>query len=329
MRCYTCLKLLPPGIAFSLAILAAETTHAQTYPSRPIRLVVPYAPGGGVDLVSRALAERLTETLGRAVVVDNRSGGENVVGSDIVAKATPDGYTLLVMSSAHSINAAIGRALPYDTERDFAPIAQTTNQLLLIVAHPGVPVKNIRELIAYSKSNPGKLNYGSSSNAVTLPMELFKSMTGADIEHIPYKGTAPMLNDLLGGHLQLSLAGLAGSLQYIKAGRLRALGTGDLKRTPQLPDVPTIAEQGVAGFRGIIWTAALFAPRGTSKPVIARLHHDILLALQHPRLNERMSAAGFDVVTESNQPEDLAKLVRDDIVRWRKVAKAAGIKPEN
>ena len=329
MTLYTLSKRLAAGIAPLLAMLVMEATHAQTYPARPIRLVVPYAPGGGVDLVARALAERLTETLGRAAVVDNRSGGENVVGSDIVAKATPDGYTLLVMSSAHAINAALGRALPYDTERDFAPIAQTTNQLLLIVAHPGVPVKNIRELIAYSKSNPGRLNYGSSSNAVTLPMELFKSMTGADIEHIPYKGTAPMLNDLLGGHLQLSLAGLAGSLQHIKAGRLRALGTGDLKRTPQLPDVPTIAEQGVPGFRGIIWTAAIFAPRGTSKPVIVRLHHDILLALQHPRFNERMSAAGFDVVTENNQPEDLAKLVHDDIERWRKVAKASGIKPEN
>jgi tripartite-type tricarboxylate transporter receptor subunit TctC len=329
MTLYTLSKHLAAGIAPLLAMLATASPHAQTYPARPIRLVVPYAPGGGVDLVARALAERLTETLGRAAVVDNRSGGENVVGSDIVAKATPDGYTLLVMSSAHAINAAIGRALPYDTERDFAPIAQTTNQLLLIVAHPGVPVKNIRELIAYSKSNPGRLNYGSSSNAVTLPMELFKSMTGADIEHIPYKGTAPMLNDLLGGHLQLSLAGLAGSLQHIKAGRLRALGTGDLKRTPQLPDVPTIAEQGVPGFRGIIWTAAIFAPRGTSKPVIARLHHDILLALQHPRFNERMSAAGFDVVTENNQPEDPAKLVHDDIERWRKVAKASGIKPEN
>jgi tripartite-type tricarboxylate transporter receptor subunit TctC len=308
---------------------AATAAFAQDYPTRPIRLVVPYAPGGGVDLVARALAERLTDTLGRAAVVDNRGGGENVVGSDIVAKATPDGYTLLVMSSAHAINAAIGRTLPYDTERDFAPIAQTTNQLLLIAAHPGVPVKNIRELIAYSKANPGKLNYGSSSNAVTLPMELFKSLTGADIAHIPYKGTGPMLNDLLGGHLQLSLAGLAGALQHIKAGRLRALGTGDLKRAPQLPEVPTIAEQGVPGFRGVIWTAAIFAPRNTPKPIITRLHHDILLALQHPRFNERMSAAGFDIVSENNRPEDLAKLVSDDIARWTRVAKAAGIKPDS
>jgi len=329
MREYSCRTSLIACLALLPAILVAPTSLADNYPAKPIRLVVPYAPGGGVDLVARALAERLTDTLGRAAVVDNRSGGENVVGSDIVAKAAPDGYTLLVMSSAHAINAAIGRVLPYDTERDFAPIAQTTNQLLLIVAHPGVPVKNIRELIAYSKSNPGKLNYGSSSNAVTLPMELFKSMTGADIEHIPYKGTAPMLNDLLGGHLQLSLAGLAGSLQHIKAGRLRALGTGDLKRAPQLPEVPTIAEQGVPGFRGIIWTAAVFAPRGTPKTTIARLHQDILLALQHPRFNERMSAAGFDVVTENNRPEDLARLVRDDIERWRKVAKAANIKPDN
>jgi tripartite-type tricarboxylate transporter receptor subunit TctC len=316
-------------VSVLMLTVAANVASAQNYPTRPLRLVVPYAPGGGVDLVARALAERLTDTLGRATVVDNRGGGENVVGSDIVAKATPDGYTMLVMSSAHAINAAIGRALPYDTERDFAPIAQTTNQLLLIVAHPGVPVRTIKELITYSKSNPGKLNYGSSSNAVTLPMELFKSMTGADIAHIPYKGTAPMLNDLLGGHLQLSLAGLAGSLQHIKAGRLRALGTGDLKRSPQLPDVPTIAEQGVPGFRGVIWTAAIFAPRGTPKPIIARLHQDILLALQHPRFNERMIAAGFDVVTENNRPEDLAKLVSDDIARWTKVAKLAGIKPDN
>ena len=322
---------LPVWAAIGVVLLSVNVfaADAQNYPTRPLRLVVPYAPGGGVDLVARALAERLSDTLGRPAVVDNRSGGENVVGSDIVAKATPDGHTLLVMSSAHAINAALGRNLPYDTERDFVPIAQTTNQLLVLVVHSGVPVKSVKEMIAYSKLNPGKLNYGSSSNAVTLPMELFKSLTGADIAHIPYKGTGPMLNDLLGGHLQLSLAGLAGSLQYIKAGRLRALGTGDLKRSPQLPDVPTIGEQGVTSFRGVIWTAAIFAPRGTPKSIITRLHQDILLALQHPRFNERMTAAGFDVVSDNNRPEDLAKLVSDDIARWSKVAKAAGIKPDN
>jgi tripartite-type tricarboxylate transporter receptor subunit TctC len=208
----------------ALAVAAASFSVSAQYPTKPVRLIVPYAPGGGTDVLARMIAQRLTDAFGKSVVVDNRPAVDGIVGAEIVARAAPDGYTLLIISSSHAINEALGKKLPYDTMRDFAPITQTANQQLLLVVHPSLPVKSVKEFVDHVKSNPGKLNYGSSSNATALPMELLKSIVSADIQHIPYKGSGPMVNDLLGGHVHMSMSGAIAVVPHVRAGRLRALG---------------------------------------------------------------------------------------------------------
>ncbi|MBI3054803.1 MAG: tripartite tricarboxylate transporter substrate binding protein [Betaproteobacteria bacterium] len=270
---------------------------AQGYPSKPVRLIVPYAPGGGTDVLARMIAQRLTEALNESVVVDNRAGVDGIVGAEIMARAAPDGYTLLIISSSHAINVALGKKLPYDTIKDFAPITQTANQQLLLVVHPSIPAKTVKEFLEYVKARPGKLNYGSSSNATALPMELFKSMTSTDIQHIPYKGSGPMLNDLLGAHVQMSMSGAVSVVPHVKAGRLRAIAIGDLKRSSFLPDVPTVAEGGVP---------------------------DVVRILHVPAFSERISSLGADVV--GSPPADWGRFLASEITKWAKVAKVAGFK---
>ena len=298
---------------------------AQTYPTKPVRLVVPYAPGGGTDTLARMIAQRLTEPLGHPVIVDNRPGVDGIIGADIVSRSTPDGYTLLIISSSHAINVALGKKLPYDTLRDFVPITQTANQQLLLVVHPTVPVKSVKELIGYVKGRPGKLNYGSSSNAVALPMELFKAMTGTDVVHIPYKGSGPMLNDLLGGQVQMAIAGAVASLPHVKAGKLRGLGIGDARRSAFLSDFPTIAESGVPGYHAVIWTG-MFAPRNTPRPIIERLNGEVVRIVQAPAFKERMNNMGSDVVGSTS--EQWGKFIAEEIVKWTKIARLAGMKAD-
>lgn len=308
-----------------ITCLACVGAFAQTYPTKPVRLVVPFAPGGGTDTLARMIAQRLTDALSQSVVVDNRAAVDGIAGSDIVAKSAPDGYTLIIVSSSHAINVALGKKLPYDTLRDFAPITQTANQQLLLVAHPAVPVKSVKELIGYVKARPGKLNYGSSSNAVALPMELFKAMTGSDVVHIPYKGSGPMLIDLLGGQVQMAIAGAVASLPHVKTGKLRGLGIGDARRSAFLPDFPTIAESGVPGYHAVIWTG-MFAPRSTPRPIIERLNREVVRIVQAPAFKERMNNMGSDVV--GSAPEQWGRFIEDEIVKWTKIAKLAGMKAE-
>lgn len=313
------------GLIGIFAAALPTSASAQTYPTKPVRLIVPYAAGGGTDVLARMISQRLGEALGESIIVDNRPAVDGIVGAEILARSAPDGYTLLIISSSHAINAALGRKLPYDTIKDFAPITQTANQQLLLVTHPSVPVKSARELIDYVKARPGKLNYGSSSNATALPMELFKSMTGTDMQHIPYKGSGPMMNDLVGGHVQISMAGAVASIPHVKAGRLRALGIGDLKRSAFLPDIPTIAEGGVPGYQAVIWTG-MFAPAKTPRPIIARLHKEVVRILQRPDFRERVSALGSDVV--GSTPEEWGKFLASEIGKWARIAKIAGFKAE-
>ncbi|MBI3069068.1 MAG: tripartite tricarboxylate transporter substrate binding protein [Betaproteobacteria bacterium] len=294
------------GLIGIFAAVASISAPAQTYPTRPVRLIVPYAPGGGTDVLGRMISQRLGEALGQSIIVDNRPAVDGIVGAEILTRSAPDGYTLLIISSSHAINAALGRKLPYDTIKDFAPITQTANQQLLLVTHPSVPVKSTKELIDYVKARPGKLNYGSSSNATALPMELFKSMTGTDMQHIPYKGSGPMMIDLVGGQVQISMAGAVASIPHVKAGRLRALGIGDLKRSAFLPNIPTIAEGGVPGYQAVIWTG-MFAPAKTPRPIIARLHKEVVRILQRPDFRERVSTLGSDVV--GSTPEEWGKFL--------------------
>jgi len=305
--------------------LADVGAFAQGYPTKSVRLIVPFAPGGGTDTLARMIAVRLSDELGQSVVVDNRAAVDGIAGSDIVAKSAPDGYTLIIVSSSHAINVALGKKLPYDTLKDFAPITQTASQQLLLVVHPTVPVKSVTELVDYVKARPGKLNYGSSSNAVALPMELFKAMTGADIVHIPYKGSGPMLIDLLGGQVQMAIAGAVASLPHIRAGKLRGLGIGGAQRSAFLPDFPTIAESGVPGYHAVIWTG-MFAPRNTPRPIIERLNRGVVRIVQAPDFRERMNKMGSDVV--GSTPAQWGKFIEEEIGKWTKIAKLAGMTAE-
>ncbi len=309
----------------AITCLASLGTFAQTYPTKPVRLIVPFAPGGGTDVLARMIAQQLTDALGQSVVVDNRAAVDGIVGSEIVAKSAPDGYTLIIVSSSHAINVALGKKLPYDTSRDFVPITQTAKQQLLLVVHPTVPVKSVKELIDYVKQRAGKLNYGSSSNAVALPMELFKAMTGTDIQHIPYKGSGPMLNELLGGQVQMAIAGAVASLPHVKSGKLRGLAIGDSQRSAFLPEFPTIAESGVPGYHAVIWTG-IFAPRNTPRPIIEHVNREVVRIVQAPAFKDRMNAMGSDTV--GSTPEQWGKFIADEIVKWTKIARLAGMKAD-
>jgi tripartite-type tricarboxylate transporter receptor subunit TctC len=317
---------LPRAVArllLAAAFVAAPALSADNYPSKPIRLLIPFAPGGGTDILARMVAQRLSETLGQPMVADNRPAVDGVVASETLARSAPDGYTLLLVSSSHAINPAIGRKLPYDTIRDFSPITQTASQQMFLVVHPSLPIKSVKELIDYAKAKPNSLNYGSSSNATALPMELFNSMAGIKTTHIPYKGSAPMLNDLLGGQINLSIAAAVSALPHIKSGRLRNLAIGDSKRSTILPDLPTIAEAGVPGYQAVIWSGML-APAKIPRAIIDKLYKETVKVVQAPEFKERLVQLGSDAV--GSTPEQWAEFIRTEIDKWGKIAKIAGVK---
>lgn len=310
----------------SLALLlACCTATAQQYPTRPVRLIAPFAPGGGLDATARIIAQRLNNSWGQPVVVDNRPAVDGIVGTETVARASPDGYTLLIVNMSHAINPALGRKLPYDTLRDFAPITQTHLQQLLLVVIPSVPAKSVKELVDLLKAKPDALSYGASSSAAALPMELFKSMTGTRMTQIPYKGTGPMLNDLLGGQIQITLGAATPILPHVQSGRLRALANGDSKRSPALGDVPTIAESGVPGYHAVMWNG-LLAPAHTPRVLIERLNKDITGILRSPDVQERMERFGNDIV--ASRPDEWQRFIETEIAKWTKIARLTGIKAE-
>ena len=296
--------MLLAGIAAAAPVLA----QSGTWPAKPIRLVVPYTPAGGTDILGRMVGRRLADALGVPVVIDNRPGSDGSIGTDIVAKAPPDGYTLLIDGTSQAYNVAFGKKLPYDSARDLAPIVQTANQQVLLLVSTKLPVKTVTELIEYAKANPGKLSYGASSNANALPMELLKNMTGTNIVHVPYRGSGPMLNDLLGGQVELAMSGAAAPLPHVKAGKLRVLGIGDDQRSPSLPEFPTISEAGIPGFQTLQWSG-MYAPAGTPRPVIERINREVLAILADPVFKQQMVDAGFDVVNGPNTPERWGALV--------------------
>lgn len=310
-------------LALSSAALAPA--HAQSYPTKTIRLVVAGAPGGGTDIVGRMIGQKLTDALGQPVVVDPRGAMVGSVGTDIVARAAPDGHTILIAASSHSMNPALLRSLPYDTLRDFAPITQATKQDMLLVVHPSLPARTLKELLALAKSSPGKLNYGAGQVANALPMELLKSMSGTNIQHVPYKGGAPMLNALIGNEVHMAISGAITAIPLIKEGRLRALGIGDVRRSDLLPDVPTIAEAGVPGYEASNWHG-LFAPAKTPRAIIERLHKEISTTLRSPDVSQRLLSLGSEPV--GSAPEIWGRFVESEVIKWGKVARGAGIKPE-
>ena len=314
-------------IAYALALLLGEVSaFAEDYPTRPIRLIVPLAPAGGMDTIARGVAQKLTESLGQSVVVDNRSGGGGVIGVETVAHSTPDGYTLLMMSSTSLIYPLMYKA-NYDMARDFSPIVQVTTQPYVIVVNPNVPVKSIAELIAYAKANPAKLNFASSGNGslIHLMTELFKSMTGTQMTHVPYRGIGAAYPDLLGGQIQLIFASSISAMQLIHAGRLRALAVTGAKRAKALPDLPTVIESGVPGFVVNQWYAML-AAAGTPRAIIERLNRDTNKALTYPDIIARFTADGAEAA--GGTPQMLAAHVKSEREKWAKVIKQAGIRGE-
>lgn len=313
--------MLRPGFKLSLLLVTlavSSLSFAESYPVKPLRFVIPLAPGGGTDMVARRVAQRLSEALGQSVIPDNRPAVDGVIASEIVARARPDGYTLLFSSSSHAMNVAIGRKLPYDAIRDFSPITQTANQQLILVVHPSLPVHTVHELIDYAKARPGKLNYGASSNAVQLPMELFNAMAGIKINYIPYKGSAPVLVDLLAGRIETSFSPAVATLPHVRSNKLRALAIGDLKRSAAFPEIPTVTESGIPKFQATAWTG-LLAPANTPAAIINRLNREVVKIVLSSDFKEWITQSGADPV--GSTPEEFLAFIKSEITKWSGIAK--------
>jgi tripartite-type tricarboxylate transporter receptor subunit TctC len=302
---------------------AAAATATQSYPTKPVRMVIHIGPGSSMDIVGRVLAQRVTETWGQSLIVDNRGGAGGTIGIDVVAKAAPDGYTILFASSSMAIASSYYRKLPFDARRDFEPITQISSRLNVLVVSPGSPVHSVKDLIALAKAKPGQLSFGSGGGTGSsdhMAGELFKLLAGVDILHVPYKSGPAALNDLMGGQLQMYLGGVPINLPMIKAGKVRALATSGTKRAPQLPDLPTIAEAGIPGFEVNVWYG-LFAPRGTPAAIVTKISGDVSRLLATPEMKERFS--GLGVEAEGTTAAEFAAFFRRDVEKWAKVVKAA------
>jgi tripartite-type tricarboxylate transporter receptor subunit TctC len=308
-----CLLSLSPGLAC-----------AQAYPVKPIKMIVPFPAAGTTDIVARAVGQKLSEALGQQVIIDNRPGAGGNIGSDLVAKAAPDGYTLLMGTvGTHAINASLYSKMPFDHVKDFVPITLVAAVPNVLIVNPSVAAKSVQELIALAKAKPGQLSFASSGNGTSIHLsgELFKTMAGVDMVHVPYKGSAPALTDLMGGQVNLMFDNLPSALAHIKAGKLRALAVTSSKRSPALPDVPTISEAGLPGFEASSWFG-VFAPAATPKEIIARLSAEIVKVINSAELKERLAAQGAEVVGGS--PEQFAAHIKSETAKWAKVVKASG-----
>jgi tripartite-type tricarboxylate transporter receptor subunit TctC len=313
------------SIVAALLLLSAGVAHAQTYPTKPVRMVIHIGPGSSMDIVGRVLAQKLNEAWGQPVIVDNRAGAGGTIGMDTVAKAAPDGYTLLFGASSVGIAASYYKKLPFDVLRDLEPITQLSSRHNALVVSPTSPVNSVKDLIALGKAKPGQLSYGSgggSGSSDHLAGELFRLMAGIDVLHVPYKSGPGALNDLMSGQLSFYLGGIPINLPMIKAGKVKALGTSGLKRSPQLPNVPTISEAGLPGFEVNVWYG-LFAPRGTPPKVIDKIAMDVKQLLMSPEMRERFTALGAEA--EGTSPAEFKTYFRNDMEKWRRVVKAAGV----
>jgi tripartite-type tricarboxylate transporter receptor subunit TctC len=300
--------------------------QAAPYPTKPVRMIVGFAPGGGTDLLARILAPKMTEALGQPVIVDNRPGAGGTIAADLVARATPDGYTLNAMTNSYSVNASFYK-LPYDPIADIAPITLIGTSGYLMVVNPKVPANSLKEFLALAKAKPGELNYGSSGQGAIshLAVELFKLMAGVDLTHVPYKGTAPVLTDLLSGQIQFTAGAIPPTMPHVKSGRLRAIGVSTAQRSRLAPEVPTVSEAGVPGYDVSSWYA-ISAPPKMAKPIVAKLNGVIGQILAQPEISGRFEQEGVDAVRST--PEALGRLIKTDIDKWIKVAKAIKTKEQ-
>ena len=308
-------------------VLAAMAAHAQDYPSRPIRLIVPYPPGGPVDIMGRFTGQKLGELLGVQVVVDNRAGANGNIAGEIVARSSPDGYTLVMgANGVIAVNPSLYRKMPFDPQKDLAPISLVGTGPLMRVVHPTVPAQSVADFISLAKGKPGGINYASSGSGSTahLCSELLRSMAQIEIVHVPYKGAGPALNDVIGGQVQMLISGVSSALPQVRSGKLRALGVTSAKRIAAIPEVAPIGDT-VRGYEVLTWYG-LLAPAATPQAIIQRLHAAVIAGIGAKDAQARMNALGVDPVT--NTPVQFAALIRDEIAKWAKVVRAAGIRPE-
>ena len=304
--------------------VAAASAFAQNYPNKPVRLIVPFSAGGPADVLARIVGEKLQRSLGQTVVVINKDGAGTLLGVDMVAKASPDGYTLLLGNVAMVINSSAGKRLPYDLQRDLTPVSLVFTQPLILVLHPAAPLTTLKELIAFAKANPGRLKYGSSGigTSIHLTTELFRAAVGIELTHVPYKGAAPAMTDLLGGQIDLMFPGITPVVGYVKTGKLRAIGLTSRKRSPALPDVPTLSELGVANYESTGWYGVM-VPAGTPGNIVLRLNRELVAALNLPDLREKLVSQGGDPT--SSTPEQFAAFIASELTKWTTVMRTSGI----
>ena len=321
-------SVLNRAFAACLGIALAALAHAQGYPSKPVRIIAPFAPGSTIDIIGRIIAPRLTEALGQPVIVENRSGAGGMLGMDAAAKSAPDGHTLAIGALGPlAMNPSLYPKTPFDPVRDFAAVSLLATGPVVIAVHPSIPARTVTELVELAKKRPGQLNYGSPGVGTSphLTGELFKIQTGADIVHVPYKGNAEAITDLIGGQISIVFTGVPPVVPLAKAGKVRLLATTGKQRMPNLPDVPTIAEAGVTGADVLIWYGVV-VPAATPRDVIARLNREIVKLMNLPDVREKFAQQSVDPATDT--PEQFAQMIRDEVARWSKVIRTAGIKVE-
>jgi tripartite-type tricarboxylate transporter receptor subunit TctC len=314
------------GAALMLPAASAALAQAN-YPAKPVRWIVPYAPGGGTDLLARTVAAKFTEAWGKQVIVENRPGGATNIGTEVAAKSAPDGYTLFASTLANAINTTLFPRLNYDIVRDFSHITNIAKLPSMIVVHPTVPAKNAKELVALAKARPNKLSHGSPGigSPQHLGAEMFKSMTGVRMVHVPYKGASPALIDVVGGHIEVYFGNVVSTLPYAKNGRLRALGVTSLKRIDAAPEIPSLNEQGFKGFEVVSWVLVSI-PAGTPREIVMKIHGDAVRAIRMPDVRERLASDGAELVGDT--PEQVTAYLKAEIEKWGKAVKSSGAKPE-
>ncbi len=310
-------------ISLSVPFGPPASAAAESWPARTITLIVPFPAGGTTDIVARSLGQKLSDALHQPVVIDNRGGGGGTLGAAVAAKAAPDGYTFFISTIAHAIATSLYKQLPYDFEKDFIPITVIASVPNIVIVHPSVPVNSVKELIDYAKANPGKLNYGSAGNGSTehLSAELFKSMAGVQMTHVPYKGGAPMMTDLLGGQIQIAIETSGSALPHVRGGKVRALAVTTATRSPALPDVPTVSEAGLVGYEMTTWYGIL-APKGTPKEIVAKINQEVRAILKSPEMKKRLDEIGAEPGGIS--PDQFAAFIKSEIAKWAKLVKQTG-----
>ena len=309
------------------ALMDAQQAAAQAYPTRAVRMIVPFPPGGNTDIIARIVSPRMTEALGQQLIIDNRGGAGSTIGTELAARAPADGYTIVMVSAAHTINPAMVKKLPYDSVKDFTPVSVVADVPTVFVCHPSLPVKTVQEFIALARKRPGEITYSTAGRGTVghLAAELLSSMTKINIVHVPYKGTGPAVVDLIAGHVQLQFASMPAVIEFVRAGKLRMVAQAGAKRSPAAPTVPTMVESGLSGY--VLSSGfSLFGPAKLNRPVVDRLHGAVKAALSDPEVRKKLSDQGADPV--GSTPEEHDKFNRAEIEKWIKVARGAGIEPQ-